>query len=72
MNGPELLEQITLHPTLDLFMDRDPHAHPLSEEELRQLVEVMRKERAAFLVSEQKKKEKKQGIDIQEEPENED
>lgn len=69
MNGPELLEQIILHPTLDTFMDRDPHTRPHTDEELRQLVEVMRKERAAFLVSEQKKKEKKQGIETVEEDE---
>ena len=46
--GPELIDQISQHPTLDEALDRDPHAKPLSDEELKVLLGNLRLERAGI------------------------
>lgn len=62
--GPELIAQISEHPTLDEILDRDPHASPLSDEELRAFVVSMRQDRARIEArseeARQKRKENKE------------
>lgn len=64
--GPELLAEIGGHASLDLFLDRDPHAQPFSDEEFMQLIEVERKLRLEIQAKETKRAEKKAGIEPQE------
>jgi hypothetical protein len=62
MTGPELMAYIAQFPTVDHYLDRDPYAQPLSDEELLLLVNKQRGERALFTLKEQKKRDKKAGI----------
>lgn len=58
--GQELLEAIINDPravTLDMVLDRDPHAVPSSDDELTRLVKTQRAERAMIDVKQEKKKE---------------
>lgn len=63
MTGPELLEYIAQFPTLDQYLDRDPYAVPLTDSELLLLIQRQRAERALFNIKEQKKRDKKAGVD---------
>ena len=62
MTGPELVEAIGTQATLDLFLDRDPHAQPLTDEELLRLIEVERKLRLEIQAKETKRADKKAGV----------
>ncbi len=59
--GPELMDQIIQEPTLDLFLDRDPRAAPLSDQELMAVLLVTRKLRAQSMAKAETRKVKKQG-----------
>lgn len=56
--GQELLDAIQ-DVTLDEVMRRDPHAKPLSDEELQRLVLHLRAERAQITLKKEKRREKK-------------
>jgi hypothetical protein len=58
-SGPELVEEIGKHVTLDSVLDRDPHASPLDDSELRALVVTLRGERAAIEAKSEEKRQKK-------------
>lgn len=45
--GQEAIDEISKAPTLDVFFDRNPKT--LSDDDLRQLIEVERKDRALFI-----------------------
>lgn len=45
--GPEMVDEIGKDPTLDSFFDRNPKT--LSDDDLRALIEVERKNRAMFI-----------------------
>ena len=57
--GPELMEEIARYPTLDILMDRNPYAVPLTKEEMKLQIARMRAERALFQIKEQERKDKK-------------
>lgn len=59
--GMELLDEAAQEPTLDDFMRRDPAA--ITPSERADLIQVLRKDRAAFIKAEGKKQSKKEGID---------
>lgn len=61
-----MVVEIGEEPTLNRLLDRDPHACPYSEEELRQIVAVDRRDRARWNVKMETKAMKKAGV---EEPE---
>lgn len=61
--GPELLAEIAEYPSLDAFLDRDPHSQPLSDAELALLVKRLRAERALFTIKEQQSKARRAGIE---------
>lgn len=52
--GPELLEEIGENPTLDQFLDRDPHSQPYTDEELLRQIEVERHNRLSYSIREDK------------------
>lgn len=59
--GPELMDRIVQHPTLDDFLDRNPHSVPLNDEELDQVIRFERLERAKWNVKLEKAEEKRNG-----------
>lgn len=68
--GPELIQAILAEPshlTLDEVLRRNPKAQPLSDSELDDLVRVLRAERTAIDVKQEKAKAKKQGVNDDEE-----
>lgn len=46
-DGNELVDEVGKEPTLDAYFDRNPRT--LTDDELRQLIEVERSNRAAFI-----------------------
>lgn len=60
--APELVAEIAQHPTIDRFLDRDPNAQPFSREELLELVNQERADRARFILAAEAKRAKKQGV----------
>lgn len=70
--GPELMDEVVLHTTLDALLDRSPYAIPYTDEEWLQIKVLQRAQRAHFNIKEERKYDKKQGIDttIKKEPEN--
>lgn len=60
VTGQELIDKIGEYPTLDTFLDRDPHAEPLSATELADLVGTLRGQRAAFIAAQEKKASKEE------------
>lgn len=66
--GAELLALIAQHPTLDELLDRDPLAVPYTREELTRIVEIERADRALFNIREQKARDKKDGVEPEENP----
>jgi len=62
-SGPDLLDMILPVNTLDVLLDRDPRAVPLTEEELMSLVTSERAARAALTSSKRLGKLKKQGVE---------
>lgn len=61
--GPELLVEISQFPTLEILLDRDPHAKPYNDEELVQLVKRERLERAMASVKDDEKRNKRKAKD---------
>lgn len=62
--GPELIDEIIADPnSLDVLLDRDPHARPYTDEELDRLIAVERARRTQLEIKEEKRKMKKQGIE---------
>lgn len=61
--GPELVEEIARHPTLDEFLDRDPFAVPYTDDELVKRVKIERAERAALSLKSDSRRAKRQGIE---------
>lgn len=61
--GPELIDKIGEFPTVDILLDRDPHAEPYTINALVQLVEAFRRDRARFNIKDEKKAAKKDGIE---------
>lgn len=61
--GPELMVELSAFPTLDLLLDRDPHAKPMSDAELELMVKRERAERAFQTFKQEAKKAKKQGVE---------
>lgn len=62
--GVELMnDMVTAKGSLDRFLDRDPHAQPLLDQELMDLVTVERKLRASWNVKLEKRQAKKQGVE---------
>ena len=57
--GPELIEEISKYPSLDLLLDRSPFARPPSLEEFVQQIERMRLERSLATIKDQERKDKK-------------
>lgn len=57
--GPELIEEISKYPTLEQFLDRDPHAIPYTDVELMQLVKTERLERSLANIKNDDKKSKR-------------
>lgn len=57
--GPELIEAIAAHPTLDVFLDRNPHAQPYSKEEWLETINNQRKERATFVIAQGARRDKR-------------
>lgn len=47
--GPELVQEMAKHPTLDEFFDRDLEVNPLSEQDIDRLVQRLRAQRAQFV-----------------------
>lgn len=63
LTGPELVDAIAHHCSLDLLLDRDPHAEPYTDDEWLALITLEREARKLFHVKEEKKRMKKQGIE---------
>lgn len=62
--GPDLLTQIIADAnSLDRFLDRDPHSHPLTDGELDELVRIERAKRAHVNIKAEKRAAKKQGVE---------
>lgn len=59
----EHIEEITKYPTLDEVLRRDPHSQPLDMETFRAFIEGQRRDRAAFVLAKEKRREKKQGVE---------
>ena len=59
--GPELMAEIASYPSLDLLLDRDPRAQPITDEELEALILRQRADRALFELRAQEKRDKKRG-----------
>lgn len=57
--GPEIIDKISEYPTLDKFLDRDPHSKPLSDTELMELITNERNWRARINVKQETTKEMK-------------
>lgn len=51
--GPEVIDEMTKEPTLDAYFDRDPHT--LTDDDLRQFIEIQRQRRALFIQKESEK-----------------
>lgn len=66
VTGPELIDEIGKEPTLDRVMQRDNRSKPATDEELMGLILRLRADRAQFVLKDEKKAAKRQGI---EEPE---
>ena len=64
LTGPQLIDDLISNPqlALDRVLDRDPHALPHSDDELRALVIDLRNERAQIELKQEKAKDKKAGI----------
>jgi hypothetical protein len=60
--GPELIDQIIEFPTLDVILDRDPHARPYTDQELEHLVQSERSRRAIYQTKLDKAASKRQGL----------
>lgn len=52
-DGIELVDEIAKEPTLDIFFDRNPRT--LSDDDLRELIEIERRKRALFIEKKQSK-----------------
>lgn len=55
LTGPEIIDEMIKKPTLDQFFDRNLKVHPLTDEELLQMVQHYREERALFMEKESDK-----------------
>lgn len=64
-DGPSIIDQIVQSPDLplDVFLDRDPHSKPYTDDELRQLVVSERANRARINLKQEKARAKKQGVE---------
>ena len=51
--GPEIIDEMVKEPTLDTFLDRNPRT--MTDEDLRQFIELQRRNRAAYIEKEQSK-----------------
>lgn len=64
MTGPEMIDEIIADVnSLDRFLDRDPHAVPLSDAEVLELMHVERAKRTTWNMKQEKRQMKKQGIE---------
>lgn len=60
--GPELIDIMVEHPTIDVLLDRSPYAKPYTDAELMQVIEAERRDRARFDIKSKKRQDKKDGI----------
>lgn len=55
--GPELMDEVVQHPTIDLYLDRHPKS--LTVEDKKRLISMLREERALFIKADMEKRNKK-------------
>ena len=65
--GTQLLEEIAQEPTLDRLLDRNCHIEPYTDDELMQIIQQERADRARWELKNEKRAMKKQGIEEEEE-----
>lgn len=63
VTGPELIDMIITFPSLDVVLDRDPHARPYTDQELEHLVQGERGRRALYQAKTEKAAAKRQGVE---------
>jgi hypothetical protein len=62
--GPTLMDRIIGDQnSLDRFLDRDPHSHPLTDADLLELIRTERARRTEWNIKIEKAKAKKQGVE---------
>lgn len=64
LTGEEMMDRILADPnSLDRFLDRDPHALPLTDLEILDLIRIERAKRVQWNIKQEKRAMKKQGIE---------
>lgn len=61
--GPELMAELSQYPTLELLLDHDIHAVPMTDDQLELMVKRERAERAFQTFKQDAKKAKRQGVE---------
>jgi len=68
LTGVQMMDQIAEHPSIDELLRRNPHAKPLSDADVLAMIEHRRRQRALFNMKDERRRAKKEGIELKEEP----